>query len=63
MTPSAHRSNLNEDGITQVLLNLFYNAIEATGTEGNINNPDRYTYPKTRVVHIRVQDDGTWNSV
>ena len=49
--------NINEDGITQVLLNLFYNAIEAMDTEGTLTIQTEYL-PDTDVVHVRVQDDG-----
>ena len=49
--------DLNEDGITQVLLNLFYNAIEAMGTEGTLTIQTEYL-PEDGVVRIRVQDDG-----
>ena len=49
--------NVNEDGITQVILNLFYNAIEAMDTEGTLTIQTEYI-PKTGVVHVRVQDDG-----
>ncbi len=49
--------DLNEDGITQVLLNLFYNAIEAMGAEGTLTIRTEYM-PKNGVVRIRVQDEG-----
>ena len=49
--------NVNEDGITQVLLNLFYNAIEAMDTEGTLTVQTEYV-PETEMVHVRVQDDG-----
>ena len=49
--------NVNEDGITQVLLNLFYNAIEAMDTEGALTIQTEYV-PETGIVHVRVQDDG-----
>ena len=49
--------NVNEDGITQVLLNLFYNAIEAMDTEGALTIQTEYI-PETGIVHVRVQDDG-----
>ena len=49
--------NINEDGITQVLLNLFYNAIEAMDTEGTLTIQTEYL-PDTGVVSVRVQDDG-----
>ena len=49
--------NVNEDGITQVILNLLYNAIEAMDTEGTLTIQTEYT-PETGIVHVRVQDDG-----
>lgn len=49
--------NVNEDGITQVLLNLFYNAIEAMDTEGTLTIQTEYV-PETETVYVRVQDDG-----
>ena len=49
--------NVNEDGITQVLLNLFYNAIEAMDTDGTLTIQTEYV-PETEIVHVRVQDDG-----
>ena len=49
--------NVNEDGITQVLLNLFYNAIEAMDTEGTLTIQTEYVQ-ETEIVHVRVQDDG-----
>ncbi len=49
--------NVNEDGITQVLLNLFYNAIEAMDTEGTLAIQTEFV-PETATVHVRVQDDG-----
>lgn len=49
--------NVNEDGITQVILNLFYNAIEAMDTEGTLTIQTEYV-PETEVVLMRVQDDG-----
>ena len=49
--------NINEDGITQVILNLFYNAIEAMGTEGTLTIRTEYLQEKG-VIHVRVQDDG-----
>ncbi len=49
--------NVNEDGITQVLLNLFYNAIEAMDTDGILTIQTEYV-PETEIVHVRVQDDG-----
>ena len=49
--------NLNEDGITQVLLNLFYNAIEAMDTEGTLTIQTEYQ-PEAGSVYVRVQDDG-----
>ncbi len=52
--PEVH---VNEDGIAQVLLNLFYNAIEAMDTEGTLAIQTEYV-PETETVHVRVQDDG-----
>ena len=49
--------NINEDGITQVLLNLFYNAIEAMGAEGTLTIQTEYL-PEKGGIHVRVQDDG-----
>ena len=49
--------NVNEDGITQVLLNLFYNAIEAMETGGTLTIQTEYL-KEAAAVHIRVQDDG-----
>ena len=49
--------DLNEDGITQVLLNLFYNAIEAMGTEGTLTIQTEYL-PEDGVVRMRIQDEG-----
>ena len=49
--------NVNEDGITQVLLNLFYNAIEAMDAEGTLTIQTEYV-PETEIVHVRIQDDG-----
>ncbi len=49
--------NVNEDGITQVLLNLFYNAIEAMDTDGTLAIQTEYV-SETGIVHVRVQDDG-----
>lgn len=54
---SCPQVNINEDGITQVLLNLFYNAIEAMDVEGTLVIQTAYL-PKTGVVQVRVQDDG-----
>ena len=48
---------VNEDGITQVILNLFYNAVEAMDTEGVLLIQTEYL-PETEVVRVRVQDDG-----
>lgn len=48
---------VNEDGITQVLLNLFYNAIEAMDTDGTLTIQTEYI-PETESVYVRVQDDG-----
>ena len=49
--------NINEDGITQVLLNLFYNAIEAMDTEGTLTIQTEYL-PEKAVIQVRIQDDG-----
>ena len=49
--------NVNEDGITQVLLNLFYNAIEAMDTDGILTIQTEYV-SEIGIVHVRVQDDG-----
>ena len=49
--------NINEDGIMQVILNLFYNAIEAMDTEGTLTIQTEYL-PEAGVFHVRVQDDG-----
>ena len=49
--------NVNEDGITQVLLNLFYNAIEAMDADGTLTIQTEYV-SETGIVHVRVQDDG-----
>ena len=48
---------INEDGITQVLLNLFYNAIEAMDAGGTLTIQTEYL-SETEVVRVRVQDDG-----
>ena len=40
-----------------MLLNLFYNAIEAMDTEGTLAIQTEYL-PDTGVVRVRVQDDG-----
>ena len=49
--------NINEDGITQVLLNLFYNAIEAMDTGGTLTIQTEYL-SASEVVCVRIQDDG-----
>ena len=49
--------NVNEDGIIQVLLNLFYNAIEAMDTDGTLTIQTEYV-SEIGIVHVRVQDDG-----
>ena len=49
--------NVNEDGITQVLLNLFYNAIEAMDTDGTLTIQTEYV-SEIGIVHVRIQDDG-----
>ena len=48
---------INEDGITQVLLNLFYNAIEAMDTGGTLTIQTEYL-SASEVVRVQVQDDG-----
>ena len=54
---SCPQVNVNEDGITQVLLNLFYNAVEAMGPEGTLTVQTTYL-TETEVVQVRIQDDG-----
>ncbi len=49
--------NVNEDGITQVLLNLFYNAIEAMERGGTLTIQTEYL-KAAAAVHLRVQDNG-----
>ena len=49
--------NINQDGITQVLLNLFYNAIEAMDVDGTLTIQTTYQ-PEAKTVRVRVQDDG-----
>ena len=44
--------NINEDGITQVLLNLFYNAIEAMDIDGTLTIQTTYQ-PEAKTVHVR----------
>ena len=54
---SCPQVNINEDGITQVLLNLFYNAIEAMDTGGTLTIQTEYL-SELEAVRVRVQDDG-----
>ena len=49
--------NVNPDGITQVLLNLFYNAIEAMQTGGTLKIQAEYRHSAKSVL-LRVQDTG-----
>ena len=49
--------NVNPDGITQVLLNLFYNAIEAMQTGGTLKIQAEYRQSAKSVL-LRVQDTG-----
>ena len=49
--------NINADGITQVVLNLFYNAIEAMDREGTLTIQTEYRQ-ESEAVLVRVQDDG-----
>ena len=48
---------VNEDGITQVILNLFYNAIEAMEIAGKLTIQTEYA-PETEAVCVRIQDNG-----
>ena len=48
--------NINQDGITQVILNLFSNAMEAMGTQGTLTIQ---TGTEAEAVYIRVQDTGS----
>ena len=54
---SCPKVNINEDGITQVILNLFYNAVEAMDTDGTLTIETTYQ-SEAKTVRIRVQDDG-----
>ena len=51
--------NVNADGITQVLLNLFYNAIEAMQTGGCLKIQTEYQQVPESIVRISVQDTGS----
>ena len=48
---------LNKDGITQVIFNLFSNAIEAMETGGRLTIKT-YTEKEAKTVFIRIQDTG-----
>ena len=48
---------INQDGITQVVFNLFSNAIEAMETGGTLTI-NTYTQEKLETVNIRIQDTG-----
>lgn len=49
--------NVNQDGITQVIFNLFSNAIEAMETGGTLTIKT-YTQKETDTVCMRIQDTG-----
>lgn len=56
-SPKYPTVNVNVDGITQVLLNLFYNAIEAMQSDGCLKIQTEYRESEG-MVSIRVQDSG-----
>ncbi len=49
--------NINQDGITQVIFNLFSNAIEAMETGGTLTIKT-YTQEEAKTAYIRLQDTG-----